>query len=151
METSFRHRYTAHGDIISTPIHGTWRHNFDTDTRHMETSFRHRYTAHGDIISTPIHSTWRHHFDTDTRTRVHCLLSHTMSPSNTQIRIRTFLQPAGIYRVVQKIYIYSLLINIFGINLNEISISGWVGNWIQNSRSSLIYCFCMNTVVTIIE
>ena len=33
-----------------------------------------------------------------------------------------------IYRVAQKIYIRSLLINIIGINLNEISISGWECN-----------------------
>ena len=33
---------------------------------------------------------------------------------------------------------HSLLINIFGINLKGISISGWEGNWIQNSRISLI-------------
>ena len=34
--------------------------------------------------------------------------------------------------------IHSLLINIFAINLNEISISGWECNWIQNSRTSLL-------------
>ena len=34
--------------------------------------------------------------------------------------------------------IHSLLINIFGINLNEISISGWEWNIIYNSRISLI-------------
>jgi hypothetical protein len=33
---------------------------------------------------------------------------------------------------------HSLLINIFGINLNEISISGWECNWFQNSRTSVI-------------
>jgi len=34
--------------------------------------------------------------------------------------------------------IHSLLINIFGINLNEISISGWECNIIYNSRTSPI-------------
>ena len=33
-----------------------------------------------------------------------------------------------IYRVAQKKIIHSLLINIFGINLNEIYISGWECN-----------------------
>jgi hypothetical protein len=42
-----------------------------------------------------------------------------------------------IYRVAQK-GIHSLLINVFGINLNEISISGWQCNIIYNSRTSLI-------------
>jgi hypothetical protein len=43
-----------------------------------------------------------------------------------------------IYRVAQKKCIHSSLINIFGINLNEISISGWECNIIYNSRTSLI-------------
>ena len=43
-----------------------------------------------------------------------------------------------IYRVAQKKCIHSLLINIFGINLNEISGHFEHLHWIQNSRTSLI-------------
>jgi hypothetical protein len=39
--------------------------------------------------------------------------------------------------------IHSLLINIFGINLNEINISGGESNWFQNSRTSLISIFLL--------
>jgi hypothetical protein len=46
-----------------------------------------------------------------------------------------------VYRVAQKKCIRSLLINIFGIKLNEIYISGWECNIIYNSRTSFISIF----------
>ena len=46
--------------------------------------------------------------------------------------------------------IHSLLMNIFGINLNEISISGWECNIIYNSRISLISIYnSRRSIITI--
>ena len=83
---------------------------------------QHISLTHSINVSYPSFATF---FWTERLWLIYCLLKHNFM---TFIRRLDFEASTYIYTEWPKKCIHSLLINIFGINLNEISISGWECN-----------------------